>query len=151
MTAEAIIIAAMMSNPAYIPKIEYVEQVAVEEAEETTISEEELDLLSRLISAECGAEWCEDKMLYYTGSVVLNRISSEYYPSTMYEVIYQPGQYSVTWSGSINSPPTERSVRIAEELLTSGSVLPSEVLYQANFLQGSELYEQIQTMYFCVR
>ena len=32
------------------------------------------------------------------GSVVLNRVESEYYPDTIREVIYQPGQYAPTWT-----------------------------------------------------
>jgi len=112
--------------------------------------DEETELLARLIDAECGDDWCEDLMLYYTGSVVLNRVESELFPDTLHDVIYQPGQYSVVDSGRIDKPPRERPLRIAKELMKDGSQLPSKVVFQANFIQG-EVYAHIQTMYFCER
>lgn len=119
---------------------------------EDLIKDEELDMLAHLINAECGAEWCQDEMLYYTGSVVLNRIKSKDFPDTMKEVIFQKGQYSCTWNGSYkNLKPTKRCVNIAKRLLTYGSVLPENVVFQANFKQGLGVYAQVQNMYFCYR
>lgn len=112
-----------------------------------TVAEDDIDLLSRLISAECGSDWCDDRMLYLTGAVVLNRVKSERFPDTIYDVIYQDGQYAVVANGSIEKKPVERAVRIAEELLT-GYDVPSDVLFQAEFSQG-EVYEIVQNMFFC--
>lgn len=46
---------------------------------------------------------------------------------------------------------TERCWRIAEELLISGYDIPSNVLYQAEFKQGSGVYKKVQNMYFCYK
>ena len=55
-------------------------------------TEEDLDLLSRVIYAEVGCSWIPDWVQQMTGSVVLNRVASAYYPNTIRDVIYQPGQ-----------------------------------------------------------
>ncbi len=102
---------------------------------------------------ECGATYNDDEMLYLTGAVVLNRVQSEYFPNSIEEVIYQPGQYQCTEfkNSGFYKEPTERCWRIAEELLISGYDIPSNVLYQAEFKQGSGVYKKVQNMYFCYK
>ena len=118
---------------------------------ETTeaINEEDLELLAHLIFAESGSDWIEDETLYYVGSVVLNRVNSDLFPDTIYDVIYQRGQYACTWDGNIEKTPTERCYVIAEDLLRNGSVLPEEVVFQAEFTQGSGVYAYQDNLYFC--
>ena len=118
-------------------------------SEKPVIDGNELEMLAHLIGGEAGSEWCEDKMLYYVGSVVLNRVKSPDFPNTLEGVIFQKGQYACTWDGNYNREPSERCYRIAEQLLTYGSVLPDDVVYQAQFIQGSEVYAKVQNMYFC--
>lgn len=73
-------------------------------------TEEDLDLLARLITAEMGASWVSDEMQLYVGSVVLNRMQHPLFPDTLYDVIYAKGQYSPTWTGAINNTPDERTI-----------------------------------------
>lgn len=115
------------------------------------IDEYELYLLACLINAEAGSNWCSDKMQYYVGSVVLNRVDSYEFPNTIYDVIYQKGQYACIDNGSINNKPCDRALRIAEDLLTNGSVLPKNVIFQAEFKQGNGTYCKEQNMYFCYK
>lgn len=117
--------------------------------EEEPINEEELELLAHVIYAEAGSDWCADEMLYGVGSVVLNRMASDLFPDTMYDVIYQEGQYACTWDGNIEKEPNERAYRIAEDLLRNGLTMPPNVIFQAEFEQGDGTYCSIQTMYFC--
>lgn len=124
--------------------------------EELPYTEEDLDLLSRLLTAEMGSSWVPDVVQLYVGSVVLNRMASDLFPGeTLYDVIYQPGQYSPTWSGAINNTPDERTIENAKRLLTDGSILPENVVFQANFKQGDgvycEYYDEVlgTTTYFC--
>lgn len=133
----------VMASPKNIEVTKTVETI------EDTISEEDIDLLARLLYAEAGSSWISDETIYYVGSVVLNRVNSEHYPDTLYDVIYQDGQYSCTWSGAIYNEPTERCYRIAEDLLRKGSILPEDVLYQAEFKQGSGVYDYQDNLYFC--
>ena len=106
--------------------------------------------LSHVIQAEAG--YCSRDMMIGVGSVVLNRVASEKYPNTVYEVIHQPGQYStVSWLSS--QVPTEECEEVTDYLLRNGSQYPKDVLYQANFPQGTGTYMTLSTsystMYFC--
>lgn len=123
------------------------EEVSTETAYEYT--QEDLDLLAHVIYAEAGSDYCTDEMRYGVGSVVLNRVEDECFPDTLYNVIYQKGQYQCTWDGNIDKTPDERSYRIAQDLLNNGSIFPSDVVYQAEFKQGSGVYSKIQNIYFC--
>lgn len=97
---------------------------------EPPYSEEDLDLLARLITAEMGSEWVPDEVQLYVGSVPLNRMKSDAFPGeTLYDVVYQKGQYSPTWTGAINNTPDERTIENAKKLLTEGSVLPENVVF----------------------
>lgn len=120
----------------YVPKDEeIVEEPDIEEdifvpAYEYT--EEDLDLLARLIYSEGGIESYEVKLMI--GSVVLNRMSDPdpNFPDTLREVIYQKNQFSVTTIKMdgvimIDRPADEESIRAAKELLDYGSVLPEKV------------------------
>lgn len=96
-----------------------------------TYTEEELDLLSRLIFSEGGTESYETKLKI--GSVVMNRVTADaYFPDTIREVIYQKNQFSVTtikMNGviMIDRPADEESKKAAKEILDYGSVLPPDV------------------------
>lgn len=95
-----------------------------------TYTEEELDLLARLIYSEGGTESYETKLKI--GSVVMNRVEDDWFPDTIYEVIYQKSQFSVTTiriNGviMIDRPADEESYRAAKEILDYGSILPSDV------------------------
>lgn len=131
------------------------ENEPVEIKVEPTYTEEELDLLSRLIFAEVGCEWIPDDIQLYVGSVVLNRVESDLFPDNIYDVIYAKGQYSPTWSGAINNTPDERTIANAKRLLEDGSLLPANVVFQANFKQGDGVYHEYYdeplgtTTYFC--
>ena len=112
-------------------------------------SDEDIELLAHLIMGEAGSDYLPDEMRIYVGSVVLNRVSHDKFPDTLEEVIYQSGQYACTWDGNFNKEPTDRCYEIATDLLTNGSVLPEDVVFQAQFIQGSDVYEKIGNTYFC--
>ena len=89
------------------------------------------------------------------GSVVLNRVESQYYPDTIREVIYQPGQYAPTWDGSLQKTPHARTIENARYLLEHGSICPENVVGQNSIITGSGVYtsyyDQVldTTIYFC--
>ena len=123
-----------------------------EETEEIEIqpySEEEYELLAHLLMGEAGANWCEDEMVYLVGCVVLNRVNSDKFPDTLEEVIYQKGQYQCVIDGNFDKEPTDRCYETAADLLTNGSYIPENVVFQAEFKQGSGTYKKVQNMYFC--
>ena len=115
------------------------------------IDEYECELLAHLIYAEAGSDRCSDKLQVYTGSVALNRVKHKDYPNSLHAVVYQQGQYSCTWNGMIEYDYNERAYACARYLLTHGSQIPENVVYQANFEQGDGVYEAFEGMYFCYK
>lgn len=128
---------------------------AMEEASKPKYTQEELDLLARVIYAEVGCTWIPDWVQQMVGSVVLNRVASPYYPDTIYDVIYQPGQYAPTWDGSIYKTPDARTIENARYLLENGSICPANVVGQNSIITGSGVYTSYRdsilgtTVYFC--
>ena len=122
----------------------------VETETEMSYTDEDLWYLSRVIQAESG--YCEKAMMEGVGSVVINRRDSDLFPDSIRAVIEQPGQYS-TLSWLESQEPTDEVMEVAIDLLENGSKYPADVLYQANFPQGSAIYKTLSTsystMYFC--
>lgn len=163
-TATLAIIVAFASSPAHIDTGRVEDYNTSQKASECVLSEEnidcgcwieneptdaEIDILARVISAEAGSEACTDEMRYYTGSVVLNRVASDKFPDSIYDVVYEAGQYQCVMNGMIDRTPTEASVEIAKDLLWHGSWLPEGVVFGAEFVQGSAVYAKLQNLYFC--
>lgn len=58
----------------------------------------EMEMISQLVEAEAGNQPFEGKVK--VAEVIINRIESENFPDTAEEVIFQPGQFSVTTNGA---------------------------------------------------
>ena len=125
------------------------EEPTTEEETAVPIDETELYLMAHLIYAEAGSSMCSDDMQLYVGSVALNRVNNACFPDTLKEVIYQKGQYACTWDGNFEKEPDARAWRNASIVLVNGSLLPDNVVYQADFKQGSGVHCKISDMYFC--
>lgn len=120
-----------------------------------TYTDEDLYVLSHIVSAEAGN--CQEQMMLWVGSVVLNRVADDRFPNTIYEVVFQTDptlQYGPTANGSYYKEPTEGAVEAAKKLLEEGSVLPPDVIYQSNERIGV-YYDELDpppgigsTMYF---
>ena len=115
---------------------------------EDIVTEEDFYVLSHVIAGEAGADYCTDELMYYVGSVVLNRVEHDSFPDSIKEVALQEGQYQCVNKGVFNKEPSERVKRITLDLLLKGSRLPKNVVFQANFIQG-EVYCEKQGVYFC--
>lgn len=117
-------------------------------------TQEEVELLARLITAEVGYSTAYDiddyeEACYLSGSVVLNRMKSERFPNTFMEVITQDGQYECTWNGHINRDYDEIAFEIADGLLTDGTEADERIVYAAEFYQGSGTYKEVGRLKFC--
>ena len=119
-----------------------IEEIAVPEHKPVyTYTEEELDLLARLIYSEGGIESYDTQLKI--GSVVMNRVDDPYFPNTIREVIYQENQFSVTFIKldgviMIDRPADDEAKKAALEILTYGSVLPPkvQVFYEKSITTG---------------
>lgn len=125
------------------------------ENKKTSYTAADLDLLARIINAEAGCDWMPDWVQQMVGSVVLNRVNSEYFPNTIREVIYQPGQYGPVYNGMINRTPSQRVINNAKYILENGSICPPNVTGQNGVISGSGVYTSYYdsvlgtTIYFC--
>lgn len=80
-----------------------------------SITNEELLLLSKLITGEARGESYEGQLA--VAAVVINRVKDSRFPNNIKDVIYQKNAFSVVNDGSINMQPTESAYRAAREAL----------------------------------
>lgn len=119
-------------------------------APEPSYTEEDLYYMGHIVQAEAG--YCERAMVEGVASVIANRVADERFPDTVYGVVSQSGQYS-TFSTVDSQVPTDEVIEVCIDILENGSKFPPEVVWQANFPQGSGIYQTLSTsystMYFC--
>lgn len=128
-----------------------VEEATIEEENAQWWTDEDYQYLLMIIVGE--AQNCSRQEQMYVGSVVLNRLHSSWFPkqNTIKEVATAKGQYACMWDGNAYKTPTETNKEVALELLNNGSVLPENVVFQAQFKQGNGVYCQIGKTYFCYK
>ncbi len=85
--------------------------------------------LSRIIYSESGGEPLAGQIA--VGNVVLNRVKSDMYPDTIYDVIFAPNQFGPAVTGAINRTPSEMSV-IAAKICLEGYNVAGDSLYFIN-------------------
>ena len=99
---------------------------------EDVYGEEDLYWLSRIISAESRGEPFIGQLA--VGTVVINRTGSDYYPDTIYGVIFDRVggvQFTPASTGSVYREPTESSV-LAAKLCLEGFSLDEGILFFFN-------------------
>lgn len=100
-------------------------------------TDEEIDELCRIAQAEAGNQ-TEDGM-WLVMSVVLNRVSSEDFPDTIYDVLHQSGAFSAVKNGSFDrAEPSEECMR-AFERIASGDIAPEIIAFEA---KSSDVLDQ---------
>jgi len=88
-------------------KAKEAEEAAAKKAEEekaaraTSLSDEDYNVLLKIVQAEAGV--CDDEGKILVANVILNRVKSGKFPSTVKGVVYSPSQFSPVSNGSINS------------------------------------------------
>lgn len=116
-------------------------------------TDEELDIMSRVIYAEAGSDWISDEQQQLVGMVVMNRVKDSRFPNTIKEVVFQKGQYACTWDGNFNKTPNKRAIENAKCVLEGKVECPENVIFQAEFKQGKGVYKvfksKYSTTYFC--
>lgn len=140
-----------------LPEIEAEMETEAEEAEAApAYTEEELELLACAIYQEAGGDACTDETRRMVGEVILNRAADPRFPDTIEGVLTQKSQYGrfhwtgVVWPSRAAHEPeaVERAYRCAEAVLTEPRLLPEDVVFQAEFVQG-EIVAQAPGYYFC--
>lgn len=111
-------------------------------------TQEDVELLAEVIYHENWHTDSEHLAAYYTGAVVMNRVHSDEWPSTIRAVLYQSGQYSTTGKFfSVDLP--EECYEMAEDILKHGTPdVPENVIFQSMRPLG-EVWKKVNTDYFC--
>ena len=101
-------------------------EVEIVEEPEFNISEDEIDLIALVTMAEAEGECEEGQRLVI--DTILNRVESEHFPDTVYDVIYQPDHFSSMWNGRVDVCYVKEDIRqlVREELISRTN---TEVLF----------------------
>ena len=105
----------------------------------------DLDILANVIAGE--ALNCPLDHQIAVAAVVLNRVADPRFPDTVAEVVGQEGQYSESYL----TGTAPKSCYKAAEIAYNGELdVPSTVIYQANFPQGTAVWwrSDVDTGYF---
>lgn len=100
--------------------------------DEDFYDEDDLYWLSKIIHAESQGEPLRGKLA--VGSVILNRVDSDEFPDTIYDVIFDNEngvQFSPTVDGGIEQTPGEESI-LAAKICLENHRLSDEILYFLN-------------------
>lgn len=102
-------------------------------------NEDDIYWMSRIITWESGNQPVEGQIA--VGNVILNRVGDSRFGSTIKEVVFQPGQFSVVNSGAIYGEPYEIS-EICAKLVYEGYNTVGDALYfQTGRYWGSGMIE----------
>lgn len=93
--------APVYEEPVYETEAPVYEEPVYETEPATNVSADDLTLLAAIIYCEAGNQPWDGKVA--VGAVVLNRVASSSFPDTIYDVIYQSGQFTPASNGSLAS------------------------------------------------
>lgn len=116
-------------------------------------TDEDLFYLAAAVCREAGGAIEEIQLL--VANVVINRVCHSIYPNTIYEVLTQPNQYGTMCRDGISFPSwaddevQKQCYSVAKRILDGERVCPENVLFQAEFVQGSSIFKQFDGYYFC--
>ncbi len=68
--------------------------------EKNKVSDKDIELIALVTMAEAEGECEEGKRLVI--DTILNRVDSEYFPDNVFDVVYQPHQFSSMWNGRVD-------------------------------------------------
>lgn len=134
-------------------------ELKMEEITETTekvksYTKYDLFYLAAAVCREAGGESEEIQLL--VANVIINRVNSSIYPDTIYEVLTQYRQYGTMWKYGVSFPDwadekvKEQCYSVAQRVLEGERFCPENVLFQAEFKQGSGIFKQFgDDYYFC--
>lgn len=129
---------------------------AVMQTEAAPYTEEELELLACCIYCEAGGDSASDETRRMVGEVVINRVADPRFPDTIAGVLTQKYQYGLFWRTGVVWPAraahepeaVDRAYDCARLVLSGERLLPEDVIFQAEFVQG-EIVASAPGFYFC--
>ncbi len=112
-----------------------VDYEVLEQTKKYQLSDKDYDALLRIVEAEAGGEDQDGKLL--VANVVLNRVNSDMFPDTVWDVVMQREQGIAQFSPTVDG--RYQNVRVSEDTIAA----VERALYGENISQGA--------LYFCAR
>ena len=114
----------------------------------TTITPEDIELLARLAWREARGEGLLGMRLVI--EVVFNRVLSDKFPNTIYDVLYQPGQFAPSGGAlELNDiTPTEAQYEAVRLAITETPILEPDVVFFATTPLYGEIFLHVGGHYF---
>lgn len=121
---------------------------------------EDRDIIATVVYNEAGYN-CSDRHMELVAAVIYNRMNFYRFPDSVYEVVVAPNQYhpgyaredSYYGKRARESDLWTKCQDIAAKALKGEIECPKNVFFQANFIQGSSVYEihytNYSTTWFC--
>lgn len=130
-------------------------------------TDEDIRILATTVYYEAGGT--TEQLRTYVAQVVLNRVADSRFPNTVYGVVTQRGQYSGNYATASATQAIKDKdakngtynyatcVTSAKKAMMGQVDMPSNVIYQANFKQGTGVWKAIyfnsgyfaSTSYYC--
>lgn len=108
---------------------------------------DDLELLAYCVMSEAGNQCEEGKRLVI--DTILNRVDNQYFPDTVHDVIYAPGQFAVVANGSLykHEPTEDIYTLIGEEIMERTN---DKVVYftAGRYNPSGEPWKKVQDHYF---
>ena len=111
-----------------------------------TLSDQDMELIARLICAEGESEPFDGQQAI--AEVILNRLVSEQFPSTVKNVIYAEGQFLGSQQ-MYRTEPTYTQYKAVERALYGPYILPEDVVFFATFAVNDKVWGKIGVHTFC--
>lgn len=131
---------------------EYISESMFESSPQYT--DADLYYLAAAVCREAGGASEEIQLL--VANVIINRVNSYLYPDTIYGVLTDYKQYGTMWKYGVSFPDwanqkvIDQCYAVAKRILDGERFCPENVLFQAEFKQGSGIFKQFgDEYYFC--
>jgi len=110
------------------------------------LTDEEKNLIARLICMEAGSEPFEGQQA--VAEVILNRLASGRFQSSIRNIIYAPEQFAAV-PYLYQAEPDYTQYKAIEQAQYGPYVLPEDVVFYAKFKVNDNYWGQIGAHYFC--
>lgn len=112
------------------------------------------DIVATVVYNEAGIG-CSDRHMELVAAVIYNRLNSSLFPNNIYDIVTAPRQYLPAYADPSSyygrrareSSKWKKCQEIATRALSGMIDCPDNVFFQANFTQGTGIYEIHETSY----
>lgn len=134
-------------NPILVSKPRKIQEQVVQRKYKYILTEHDYDVLLRVVEAEAGCEDENGKLL--VANVVINRVLSKKFPSTVADVVYQSNggkiQFSTAYNGRMNSVKVSNETKAAVERAMYGEDISKGAMY---FISSKAVSEEKKSWFY---